>query len=72
MHQGKRFKRASAVANSLIHDNVIDGSDTSNNGFSGILNGQTVYNNYCGYTHLCFSRASTSSTTTSASTSLPR
>ena len=43
-----------AVAGCLFHDNIVDGSDSSQNGFTGPSYCQTVYNNYVKYVHVCY------------------
>jgi hypothetical protein len=43
---------ASAIAGTRFHDNIVDGSDTSKNGFTGETNFEQVYNNYFRYVHV--------------------
>jgi hypothetical protein len=42
----------SALAGTKFHDNIVDGSDTSENGFTGETNFEQVYNNYFRYVHV--------------------
>ena len=44
----------SAIAGCKFHDNIVDGSDTSNNGFTGVSNCEQVYNNYVSHVHVCY------------------
>ena len=44
----------SSIAGCKFHNNIVDGSDTSNNGFTGVSNCEQVYNNYVSHVHVCY------------------